>query len=150
MGSKRSLLDSERVTIDVVHSAGMSAISIVECLKRSRKIVSRYLKDPEGYGKKHGFKTWEKLPLQDKRNIIIYEKDEAISLTNGEKHLNVRIIGHYVCQFLFQHKELLYIKLKKKPALLLRHISALLTWARERVSQSWMQQKLVIFSGVKK
>lgn len=97
MGPERSLSDSERVTTDSLHSAGLSTKIKAERIKRSQKTISRYLKDPEEYSKRHSDKSCKKATLQKKQTVSVNDKRRVSSSTNTQKKENLNLISIYDC-----------------------------------------------------
>jgi len=155
MGRRPSLTEKERGRIDGLREAGLSISAIAKRTNRSRDAVSRYLQDPEGYGKRKKTKGNTKLSPHATRHLLREGAKGNSSAAQLKFQLSLpvskrRVPKRRIQQILSSADHLQYRKYKIAPPLTAQHIAKRLEWARERHAWTPGQWSQVIFSDEKK
>lgn len=149
MGRAKSLSVEEKARIKAYKECGLSIHQISKKTNRSRKVISRFLRDTENYGKNMKGRKVTALTTSDKRLILRLASNSHDSLAKIKEKAGVNASISTVRRVIHNATHLKFLKLKKKPVLLpqrkqcrLNFCRASMTWSRE-----WYR---IIFSDEKK
>lgn len=149
MGKKKCLTPEEQGKIKILHEEGYSNRAIARRTGRSHQVVSKFLAEPENYGKR--FKGRKKFVTteRERRAIIREASNSTLTASQIAHNVGTKASLRTVQKILQQCPHLKRLKIKRKPALKPFHISERLRFAREKMhwKTEWFK---VIFSDEKK
>ena len=149
MGSGKRLNDIEKRQIKAFKDLNLSISDISRRVNRSRKVIRRYLNDPESYGTKTSTGRPQKLSEHEKR-VVLREASKGFSSTRDLKNnLNLEVSRWTVFRCIQRSSFLKFVKRQHQPLLTEAHKKIRLNWAKEMVS-SEMNWDSVIFSDENK
>lgn len=143
------LSDFERGQILALHSTGKSHREIAGAVKRSKGVVTAFLKNPENYGQKKRSGRPKLLSNRDERAIHRLVSNTPKSCSEVKSELNLAASRWTINRAINRSPNLQYRKLLRAPPLTTAHKLARLQWAREHMT--WTEEwKTVLFSDEKK
>lgn len=150
MGHGMQLTEFEQGQIDVCIEFGMSVKQTAIFLKRSRTVVSNYLKSPEHYGKRFGGGRPSKLSDRDLRQFFYTMTREPISAAQIVEDLKLPVDRSTISRQLNSSKKFKYVKMNKAPKLTKQHQERRVQWCEEKVDFGMACWSKIIFSDEKK
>lgn len=143
------LSDYERGTIDGLRASNLSYRQIAERINRSHTVVQHYLNNRENYGQNRRTGRPPKLSERIKRHIINTPSNSTIPVRKLANDLHLNVKKSTVWNVLNASDNLVYRKMKVRPALKPHHIERRLEWARSCMhwTKEWQN---IVFSDEKK
>jgi transposase len=143
------LTDLEKGQILALADQNLSQTEISNKIGRSQSTVSKFLKDPQNYGKRKRSGRPRTLSLRTERQILRNVSNHNWSARTAKDKLNIPLTVRRVRQIISSSPNLKYEKRKSTPKLKKGHIENRLKWASEKIiwDRKWRE---VIFSDEKK
>lgn len=130
------LSSEEQAQISAYLDCGKSYRQISVLLGRSVNVVSRYAKDPNGYGPSHRSGRPRKLSARDDRSILRAASNSVISLKKISTDLNLGVVKSTVLNSLKRSGVIVRRKKRTVPNLCRRHYTARLAFARIHITNA--------------
>lgn len=146
-GTKLSAVEQGQVR--VLKQQNLSLRAIAKAVGRSKTVVGNFLKDPDAYAAKKRKGKARKLSERDRRVLFRQATLHKKSASQIVQQLSTAVSARTVRRELQRNDNAKYVKRNVKPKLKPHHIAARLTWARARIKERTVWEK-VIFSDEKK
>ena len=146
----RELSDYEKGQILALDSACIPRVKIAEQLHRSRNLITRFLNDVKGYGRRRRTGRPKKLSDIAKRRLIREAEKGKMGSQQLVKTLQLTIKGSRVRQILSGVPHLRYKRIQRTPAMQPRHEKARVDWCMEKVTWNAEMWSTVVWSDEKK
>ena len=121
MGRSSQLSAKERTSILLLSKKGFNQKQIAEKTKRSTCVVSKFLKDPLGYGTKKSPGRPSTLSIYDKRKIWRLAKTGEKSAKQIKLEAGINVGVRQILKVIRENKEIVFKKMKKGPKLTNQH-----------------------------
>ena len=131
MGRRCALSEIGKAQIKVLSVKGFSFLIIARDIKRSRKVLSNFLKDPEAYGTKKSTGRPPKLSLITRGRVLREASRKGINPRNLQTSLDVNVMPRGVLQILNSSKYFVYQKRITTPALTKMHKKRRKEWVQK-------------------
>lgn len=146
----RMLSEQERAQIDVLHREGLSQRAIGLRLKRSHKVIGKYLKEGRQYRTNFRGSRNTKLSNTQVRAIVREASKTGSSASSIRNSLQLNVGTRRVQQIMSASPNLKYKKARSAPPLSQLHIKRRLNWARIRHAWTPGNWGCVVFSDEKR
>lgn len=149
MGRKKSLNEKEKGKIEALASQNVSMAEMERQTGRSRKVISKYLQNPELYGAIKHLGRPKKLSTRVRRKIFVKASNQTTSAKQIKDELKLDVSPRTVNRVLNSSELLQYKKMQSKPPLNQAHKTAREKFAKEHIKwdEKWFD---VIWSDEKK
>jgi transposase len=129
----QQLSDFERGRILAYQDMNLPPIIIVEKIGRAKSTISKFLQDPENYGRKKRPGRPRTLDPRAERRLISAARRGEQSASQLKNTQDIPLTTRRVQQILSSVPDLKYKKRKGRPMLKQIHIQTKLQWATEKV-----------------
>ena len=134
MGSGKRLNDIEKGQIKAFKDLNLSISDISRRVNRSRKVIRRYLNDPESYGTKTISVRPQKLSEREKRVVLRKASKGFSSIRDLKNNLNLEVSRWTVFRCLQRSSFPKFVKRQHQPLLMEAHKKIWLNWTKEMMS----------------
>jgi transposase len=121
MPQNKVLDTSEIAVILQLNDVGLQQKEIANRLKRSRSLISRFLSDPDNYGKRQKQRKRRKIDERGLRALVREAEKGEMGTKAIVQSLNLGITRRHACRLLKKEGGLRFYKLKRKFALTSKH-----------------------------
>lgn len=135
MPSGKQLNDIEKGQIQAYKESNRSNRWIAQRIRRSPRVVNRFLRNMSGYGKNNKRAGPVKLNDRTKRRIHAAVKDSTVGSRKVKNDLELNVSHVTVWRAIRQSPHLLWKKMKKCPRLTAHHKTARVDWARQMIQE---------------
>ena len=149
MGRAKHLQKWEMETIQRLMESGLSLRKIATIIRRSPGTLSKFMRNPT----KRIAGTWKKrkssVDERTKRHIWTLASNTCTSAERIRHQLNLKVSTRTVLRVIHENPDLVYRKMRVRPALEKRHMKARLGWCQSRIDtpEDWHSW---VFSDEKK
>ena len=150
MGRNVSLTDGEKSSIKTLNNEEISVSGIARRVKRSRKVISNFLQNTDGYGMKKSPGRPPKLSSTAHRRLLREASKAGKSSKQLQKELELTVTPRRVRQILNNSEHFEYKKRKTSHALTKVHKKKREEWVKEKVQWKHDDWAKVVFSDEKK
>jgi transposase len=149
MPKGQHLSDFERGQILAFNDQKLSQTEIALKIGRNQTTISRFLADPENYGRKHRSGRPRTLTPRAERRVLRAAASENQSAKDIKLNQKIPLTIRRVQQIISSSPHLNYEKRKSRPKLKPEHITTRLQWASDKITwgRKWRD---IIFSDEKK
>jgi transposase len=131
-GSK--LTNKEKKTILDSVKTGQTHRQIATKIKRSKTVVTNFLRDPDDYGTKKPSGLPNKVTARDRRQIIKQASNKMETCSKIKSDLGLNLSRSTIHRVINECPNIVRVQMKKKPLLTDGHKAKRLEWARKHMT----------------
>ena len=144
------LMNEEKIKILALKAKGTRQKQISCLVNRSENVISKFLRDPENYGKRKRSGRPKSITQRDIKMLINEAKKGEKSSRQLKECQNLNLSTRRIRQILNESKNVKYLKKKSQPQMTAEHVKKRMDWCDPKLTWNDDEWGKIIFSDEKK